>query len=461
MDVLVAVGVVLANLGMVAAAAFTRHLVHRRWLILKPWQKAAQAARLDQVGVTGMLHRKRLAGRAGRFTVELTAVRQWKAEHSTRVSISGLPPGLTLRLETRATAAAKGRGVREVEVGDADFDDLVFVEGAAPLVLALMDAGLRARVRSMLWSDVSVERGELTAFVASRYEGGSEDPLITVLPTLLEFAARLVRPADIVDRLAANARQDPVLGVRVQNLAALAREYPEHPLTAECLRRGLSDPSPDVRLCAAASLGEEGRSVLLELAGGESTDDSCAARAIGALGERLPPERTRAILVQALRARRLGTASACLAALGRSRSQAALATLAQVLARESGPLAVAAARALGAYGSPEAEVALIAALGHHAQAARVAAAEALGLAGSAGAVEPLRQAEAHHSGDGNFRRAARQAIAAIKSRAGSASPGQLTLAEGESGRLSLEDDSAGHVSLASAGEGVPRPADRG
>ena len=69
--------------------------------------------------------------------------------------------------------------------------------------------------------------------------------------------------------------------------------------------------------------------------------------------------------------------------------------------------------------------------------------------------------EAHHSGDGNFRRAARQAIAAIKSRAGSASPGQLTLAEGESGRLSLEDDSAGHVSLASAGEGVPRPADRG
>ena len=47
-----------------------------------------------------------------------------------------------------------------------------------------------------------------------------------------------------------------------------------------------------------------------------------------------------------------------------------------------------------------------------------------------------------------------KAIAAIQARAGSASPGQLTLAEGESGRLSLEDDAAGHVSLAPAARDI-------
>jgi len=46
----------------------------------------------------------------------------------------------------------------------------------------------------------------------------------------------------------------------------------------------------------------------------------------------------------------------------------------------------------------------------------------------------------------------RQAIAEIQSRLPGASPGQVSLAEGETGQLSLADDSAGRVSIADRGD---------
>ena len=297
-----------------------------------------------------------------------------------------------------------------------------------------------------------LQRGELHAVVANRYATGAGNPVAAILPLLLEFAGRLLRPPDIAQRLGANALADPVAGVRLQNLLTLARELPDHAVTRATLTSALLDPDEENRLRAASLLGPEGERVLADLASGEETGDACAARAVQALGKRLPEERTLAILNQALRARRVETASACLAALGTSRSDPALATLAKVLAREKGVLAECAARALGASARAAAEAPLEAALAHETAAVRAAAAEALGHCGSVAAVQALKVAEERHPGDREFRRAARQAVAAIQSRAASASPGQLTLAEGESGRLSLEDDAAGHVSLATTGE---------
>jgi hypothetical protein len=329
-----------------------------------------------------------------------------------------------------------------------------------------MDNAMRLRVRSMLGNGIEVRGGALHAQVPNTYGLSSEyglvsrAPMKAMLPLFIEFAKRLQRPADFVDRLVAGAKADPVAGVRRANLLMLARQYPEHASTRPALSEALSDPDDTVRLCAATLLAPEGTPVLLELAGGEDTDDACAGQAVTALGVRLPMERALAILIHALRARRLLTASACIASLGRSRSPDAIPTLAKVLSREQGSLAVDAARALASYVRPEAEAALVAALQHPAPAARVAAAEALAASGSVAAVEPLRLAEADHA-DATFRRAARQAVAAIQARAGSASPGQLTLAEGESGRLSLEDDAAGHVSLAPASPGASGGSGRG
>jgi hypothetical protein len=85
---------------------------------------------------------------------------------------------------------------------------------------------------------------------------------------------------------------------------------------------------------------------------------------------------------------------------------------------------------------------------------RVAITEALGRVGSATAVLPLHELTERPGMTAPERRAARQALAEIRSRLHGASPGQLSLAEGEAGDLSLANDGAGHVSLADGDAGT-------
>ena len=266
------------------------------------------------------------------------------------------------------------------------------------------------------------------------------------------MARRLVAPADIALRLAENLRSEPAAGVRLQGLLMLLREHGDHPAAREALLAARTDPSAEVRLRAGIALGDEGRDLLLELAGAESAEDACAAGAIAALADALPLEGTEEILQRALRARRTATARACIERLGRGGKATPVAMLAKVLALEPGELGVAAAQALGALGLPAAQPALVGALASDAPAVRVAAAAALGRAGDVDAVLPLRQAPARYPADGALKRAVRQAVAEIQSRLAGAAPGQLSLvAEGaEAGRLSLADTGgsvAGRLSL--------------
>ena len=249
----------------------------------------------------------------------------------------------------------------------------------------------------------------------------------------------------MVRRLAENALCDPQAGVRLRNLLLLIRQLPEDPRTIETLRAARSDATPEIRLRAAMELGTEGRDVLLELAESEVAD-AWSAQALAIVGRELPFERARAILLRALRRRHIQTARACLEALGHA-GAAAVDVLAKVLAREEGELAVAAAQALGTNGTAAAEPPLIQALQRESLDVRVAAADALARVGSAAAVLPLKEA-AEHSHDGELRRATRQAIAEIHSRARGASPGQLSLTGAEAGQLSLAQAEAGQLSLA-------------
>jgi hypothetical protein len=443
--------------GVVGAMVAGGYLMELRRAMSEPWLEAARAAGLDDVKAVWGWSRARLQGRKGRFTVQLRRGLAYREKTTTLVVVDGLPPSLTLKAETASSRSARGRGMRDLELGDREFDDEIYLQGSPALVQAIMDAETRARVRSMLGNEVAVQGGQLQAIVDDQYALGPGTPVAALLPVLMDFAERLVRPVDLVERLVANARRDPVAGVRQASLLALAREFSDHALTRPTLLAALSDPSDEVRLRAATMLVPEGTPVLHEIAGAENTADGCAARAVTTLGAKLPFERTAAILMHALRTRRLETAAACLAGLGVAHARDAVPILAKVLAMETGPLAEAAARALGQCGGGDAEAALIAGLGHAAGPARLAVAEALGSSGSVAAVEPLQDAEAHRSAEAAFRRAARQAIASIQSRAGTASPGQLTLAEGESGRLSLEDDAAGHVSLTPTNTTLPGP----
>jgi len=74
-------------------------------------------------------------------------------------------------------------------------------------------------------------------------------------------------------------------------------------------------------------------------------------------------------------------------------------------------------------------------------------------AGTAAAVLPLQETAVRKGADRRLRRAVGQAVAEIQSRIEGGSPGQLSIADAESGQLSLAgQDPAGRVSIAKPGD---------
>jgi HEAT repeat protein len=392
----------------------------------------------------------RLTGRHGALQVEMST-----RLHSRSELVWGLAVGrlghreneLLLHSEDLGASIAKTLGSREIEVGDPAFDDQMYVRGSPSLALAVFDSDTRVQTLGLFsepYGRVWLSEGVL------RYErvGGADVPVWVelTLPPLLEVARRLARPADPAGRLAANARQDPLSAVRLANLRALVRDYRNRPAAREALRHALRDSDPGIRLRAARELGDEGRQELLRLALDTAGSEEVQAVAIRVLGGRLPIDEGEPILRQALRARRLQVAEACLEALAHHGERGVVELLGRVLAVERGALAVAAARALGASGEPLAEAPLAAALDRRDEGVAVAVAEALGGVGTAAVIPSLRAMESG-SDDEDLRRAARKAVARIQERLTGASPGQLSLAGRESGQLSLTEDERGRVAI--------------
>jgi HEAT repeat protein len=327
---------------------------------------------------------------------------------------------------------------REIEIGDAPFDREFLIQGPGLLVAALLDEEMRRRLsKANALCRLEIASGELRATLPT-------EQVTDVLRLLRDIGRRLSRPLDVPRRLAGNAREDSIPGVRLHNLLLLVRELPGEESTAEALAAARSDPSLEVRLRVGKELGDEGGDILWALAKGLQ-DDAVGAQAVSALGRKLSFERARDLLERALRWRFLRTASACLDAIGRSGAKAAVEVLAERLEQESGELALAAARALGETASPAAEAPLLQALAREDAELQMAAAEALGRVGTAAAVLPLQETAEQSGGD--LRRAARRAIEQIQSRLQGASPGQLSLAGAEAGQLSLAQD-GGELSLA-------------
>ncbi|HYX23022.1 MAG TPA: HEAT repeat domain-containing protein [Thermoanaerobaculia bacterium] len=403
-------------------------------------QEVVKSCGLQIEKISKPLRRLHLEARDGPLTVKILTPRQ--SGDFRRVIVIAIPgpPGFSnvhIRREE-----SKPSGAHEIEIGDGPFDKAFYVVGPARLLRALLDADTRhllitANAES---TELEIVNGELGIGTYQRQIGD-------LLPLLLDVARRLAQPLDVVQRLAGNARRDPDAGVRLHNLILLAREFPGEPATTEALRAACTDESPQVRMQAAKGLGAEGREILLELA--ESTgDDAISAEAISLLGRELPVERTRALLVQALRRRRHQTARACLEALGHSTAAEDVDTLVKVLTREKSELAAVAATALGRTGSPAAEPPLIQALQGEQEDLQVAAADALARVGTTASVLPLKEAAERAARNRDLLKATRQAIAEIQLRLPGASPGQLSLAGTEAGRLSLAPTEAGQLSLA-------------
>ncbi|HEX9189715.1 MAG TPA: HEAT repeat domain-containing protein, partial [Vicinamibacteria bacterium] len=274
--------------------------------------------------------------------------------------------------------------------------------------------------------DTSLSYGRLEVEVKESGFSRNRERVPEILAAVLDVARRLVAPADVPARLAANLAEETEPGARLASLLALAREFPQHPATREALLAARADASEEVRLRAGIALREEGRETLTELVRGAGTSDACAARAVAALDERLPADLATGTLRRALGgAGRPLTARACLEALGR-------------------------------LGLPDHEGLLLGALAAEDREVSLAAARALGQAGTVAAVVSLQESAER---GGEHRRAARQAIAEIQARLTGAAPGQLTLAGGEAGALSLADGEPGRLSLAMGEPERPSPAE--
>jgi hypothetical protein len=378
------------------------------------------------------------------------------------------------------SAIEKAFGEREIELGDDEFDRRAYIHGSPRMVHAILDAGARDLVGALIdgripvgasgetvKARVAVSDGALRAEISEGAFSPGGRNLPAAVETLLDAARQLVLPDDVPARLARNVRHDPVPEVRLSNLLTLIREYPGYDATREALEAASGDRDAEVRLRAALERGEEGWAVLREIATSAAAGDSQSARAVRALGGRLAREDAEKILAQALVEKRRATAGATIRVFGEIGGSESIAALGAVLSDDDDELVIAAAGALGATDAPEAEAHLIAALDRDGPEVWPAIAEALGRVGTAAAVVPLRAMAGRYQFDLGLRRASRQAIAEIQARLTGATPGQLALADGGSGQLSLsEEGPEGRVAIVreteAAAEGdVQWPTDAG
>jgi len=436
------------------------------------WREAANSVGLTDLVTSDFLGIERgITGRAGMLRVTLERYQRGRDERGTRIVIDGLGhPSyeFALRKEGVGSAIEKAFGEREIELGDRAFDDRAYIHGSPRVVHAVLDGETRRLVGELiagriptgpagepLKARVAVSDGALRAEIRERpfQPGGRRIP--EALETLLVAARRLVLPDDIPGRLAENVRTDPLATVRLSNLLTLTREYPDYEATRTALRAAGEDEDDEVRLRAAIALGDEGHEILRQIAASTDVEDGRSARAVSALDAHLTGAEAKGILESSLAAGRPATARAAVQALGRIGGGEAIPALAAALEAEDDRLVVTAAGALGATGDTVAEAPLIAALDRDGPAVWPAIAEALGRVGTAAAVAPLRTMAGRFPFDLGLRRASRQAIAEIKSRLTGATPGQLALADGDTGQLSLaEEGLQGQVSLAAEGEGA-------
>jgi hypothetical protein len=433
-------------IGLIVAAvtASIAYLVatERRRAHVRAWREAAARVGLTNVEEYegGLFGGASVRGRSGEVEVRLEEYRRGKYEHGTKIVVTGLghgAGGLSLRREGLGTAIEKRvLGEREIEIGDGSFDEEYYVQGRAPLAMALLDPETRRHVSALLrnrialptggWVDVnaSLSEGVLEVRVKESGFSGNRERVPDILAVALEVARRLVAPRDVAARIADNLRTESSAGTRVELVKVLAREFPRHPATRDALLAACRDPSEEVRLRAGIALREDGRQTLLDLVSGAGVADSCAARAVEALRSEVPAEKAEEALLRALAgAGRPLTAKACL-------------------------------ETLALLGRTEAEGLMLEALRSSDATISLAAARALGKAGTVAAVPALRGAA---QAGGDMRRAARQAVAEIQARLSGAAPGQLSLAGAEAGALSLAD-TAGAPGRLTLVEGVEQTA---
>lgn len=432
-----------------------------------------------RAGLTGMKLRTSLGleqavtGSLDGLRVELGSYDAGGGVRGTRIVVRGMghgPFGLTVRPESVGKAFERVFDGGEYELGDPAFDAVAYVQGDPSIARAVLGIPARKGLAELLRGrlgppgpggetlevSASLAGDALTVEIPREAKSGAAF-LPAALGSLAALAKDLVLSGDAPARIAANLPAEEPAGVRLGHVKLLAREFPDLPVTRDALRAACRDADARVRLEAAEALGEEGRETLLGVASAEDAREEDATRAVETLGRRLPPADAARLLDSALGASRFRLARACVTALGLAEGidpgSEAAAALERALLSPVEEVAAAAARSLASADVVSSETGLVGALGHAEADVRLAAAEALGRVGTIAAVAPLQECGAAHALDLSLRRATRQAIGEIQSRAPGASPGQLSLAAASAGQVSLAPEGEeGRLSLPPHGD---------
>ena len=389
-------------------------------------------------------------GALGDFRIRVTAVDHRHAPSDVRIVVDGrgcFPRAIELRLESVGTSLAKHFGRKAIEIGDDAFDGAVFIRGPELALQAALDPRTRWLVCDLLQTPGRIADGALHALL--RCTSIADIARLTrAIETMIGLADRLKDPENLVARLCERFREETSPGVRLRLLDLLADRFPAESEARAVFREALIATDDNLRLRAARVLGDAAREALLSIAACTDGDNAQAVRAIELLGRRLSIERALDILNDALRMGHHNVARAAIQTLGLHGRAAAIERLAVVLAVGDVDLAAAAAHALAVTGSADVEPRLLAALPTAQPDVAAAICDALGAVGSIAAVPPLHEIADETAPDRAVALAARRAIAAIHSRTRGASPGQVSLTEGESGQVSLaEDETSGRLSL--------------
>ncbi|MGC4114841.1 MAG: hypothetical protein QM765_09570 [Myxococcales bacterium] len=348
-----------------------------------------------------------------------------------------VPAELSLKSETALDAVRKVAGAQDVELGEAEFDKAVLVQGPEDVALAVLKPQARKDLLAFLARGGVVREGELLL----KWNGELRDrkEIEGAVQSMLAVA-RSLAIASVPAALLENATKEADPKLRRRNLTALLQMHSGSPESAKALQAALVDADPAIRLLAArlSPAQKEAQQVLEALLDDERVPAEIRASALERLAGAWPYPEVAAHVGRAFASDALELKRAAIAAAGAGRDVDRLVAMEKLAPLHDEGVASALAKALATAGEL-AEPGLIKLLGHESAAVRREAAAGLGKVGTVRAVEPLLPLTQGVLADGALKDAARDAVRAIQARLGDAGGGRLSVVQAvaEEGALSV------------------------
>ncbi|MEW6367309.1 MAG: HEAT repeat domain-containing protein [Acidobacteriota bacterium] len=372
----------------------------------------------------------------------------------TRLMLRVSPPGgvpyqLQVQREGLDTALKKMFTGQDLQLCDADFDNLINITGNnEAAIVSLMSSGTRLLMRQMIGSEGWEIGGKRIRKDITDLATDSSQ-IVDYVERAVALSQRLGRGGNVAEQLIENLQCEPNPQVRRRNLDMLVR-LKRTPAIEDALVKAASSNSWTISVPAAEALGERGLPALA--AATISAPEELAIKAILALKE-IGSDEAMAVVHDALEHRSDRVVTAAALAAGERKHEVSLAALCDIV---SGPRSTAtraaAATALGHFQGEQARAAVVGALHAEEEDVRLAAIRSLARCGAAEEVADLLDIE--KSGSSRQRAWARQAVASIQGRLGRVERGWMSMTEETATEGALSVDTAapeGSLSLDAPG----------